>query len=173
MSKRITPRWTKTTKEAYGDNQYTDKGLQAEKLIYEYLLRTYESVKWNESNRKKQVEGIDFEFKKDVWANYYSADVKGNLNGRHFYVYPEEIRNKKNHRMIHVDINTGFAVEYDRESMLRYLVTLKTDKNYFRLNSLDKSLKKRVAYFRVFRACKTQPTLENISLALNNYDLPE
>lgn len=173
VSERITKKWTKTTAEAFGDNAKTRAGLKAEKIIYDYLIGVYESVKWNESDRKKQVAGIDFEFKKDIWKNYYSADVKGNLTDKHFLVYPEEIRNKKNHRMIHVDIDTGYAVEYDRKSMLEYLDTLKSDKNYFRLNALDKLLKKKVAYFRVFRARKTQPTLESVSLALNSYDLPE
>lgn len=173
VSKRITNKWTETTAEAFGDNINTQTGLKAEKIIYEYLLGVYESVKWNESDRKKQVAGIDFEFKKDSWLNYYTADVKGNLNNRYFRVYPEEIRKKKNHRMIHVDINSGFAVEYDRLSMLEYIKTLNSNKEYYIFCTSDKSLKNKIAYFRVFRARKTQPTLESVSLALNNYDLPE
>jgi hypothetical protein len=173
VSERITKKWTKTTAEAFGDNVKTRAGYNGEKIIYDYLVGVYDKVIWNESDRRKQINGIDFEFKKDSWYNFYTADVKANLKEKIFFVYPEEIKNKKNHRMIHVDVDTGFAVEYDRKSMLEYLDTLKSDTNYFRLNTSDKSLKRNVAYFRVFRARKTQPTLESVSLALNNYDLPE
>jgi hypothetical protein len=157
VSNRITEKWTETTAEAFGDNINTQTGLKAEKIIYEYLLGIYQSVRWYESDRKKQIAGIDFEFKKDTWSNYYTADVKGNLKNTYFRVYPEEIRKKKNHRMIHVDVDSGYAVEYDRVSMLNYIDSLKSDKEYFVFNTLDKSLKHKIAYFRKFRARKTKP----------------
>lgn len=173
VSDRITKKWTKTTKEAFGDNAKTQTGYNGEKIIYDYLVSVYDKVVWNESNRRKQIDGIDFEFKKAGWSKLYTADVKANLNEKHFFVYPEEIRNKKNHRMIHVDVNTGEAVEYDRQSMLGYISTLKSDRNYFKFNILDRSLKYKIAFYRVFRAKKTLPTLESVSAALDKYDLPE
>lgn len=174
MSNRITKKWTKTTEEAFGNNSHTRKGYKAEKIIYDYLIGVYDKVIWNESNRKKQLAGMDFEFKKSIWSNFYSADVKGNLSNTHFFVYPKEILRKSNHRMIHVDVNTGKAVEYDRVSMLRYIRDINgLDKEYFIFNITDKELKRRVAYFRVFNAKRVPKTLENVISILNNYDLPE
>ena len=37
MSGRITVKWTKTVKEAFGDNKFTQKGLTAEELVHNYL----------------------------------------------------------------------------------------------------------------------------------------
>ena len=173
MSDRITKKWTKTTREAFGDNPKTQAGYKAEKIIYDYLLGVYNEVKWYESDRKKQLAGIDFEFKKDVWANFYSADVKGNLSKKRFFVYPDEIRNKKNHRMIHVDIVEGWAVEYDRKSMLNYIDSLNSNKEYYVFTSVDKSLKRNVEHFRVFRARKAESTVESVVSVLNNYELPD
>jgi len=75
-----------------------------------------------------------------------------------FYVYPDEIKDKTNHRMIHVDTNTGWAVEYDRKSMLDYLDDkpeyIQTDKNnnrYARLEAFSKLLQRRINHFRPFK----------------------
>ena len=44
MSARITPKWTKTTAEAFGDNANTRNGLKAEELIHAYLKTVYHEV---------------------------------------------------------------------------------------------------------------------------------
>jgi len=158
MSGRITVKWTKTVKEAFGDNKFTQKGLTAEELVHNYLKRVYEKVVWHQEDRSKQVSGKDFEFKKSSWRNTYSADVKGNLSNGKFFVYIDEIKHKSNDRMIHVDTESGWAVEYSRGSMVNFLYEndhlLKIDKNNKRYALLDRSdptLKNKVQYFRPFR----------------------
>ncbi len=161
VSNRVTSKWTNTTAEAFGNTPLVRKGFAAEQLVNDYLHRVYGTVTWFHDRRDKQLQGIDFEFKKDSWRNSYSADVKGNLKGRKFFVYPDEIKDKKNHRMIHVDVDTGWAVEYDRQSMLAYLHAapgmLKLDKNNKRYALLESSsllLQRRINHFRPFRVAR-------------------
>ena len=79
------------------------------------------------------------------------------MSKRMFRVYPDEIKDKANHRMIHVDIDTGWAVEYDRKSMLAYLEHkpeyIQIDKNNKRYAEFDASyrhLRRDINYFRPF-----------------------
>ena len=158
MSGRITSKWTKSVIDAFGNKPNVRKGVKAEELVHSYLKKIYNEVTWFHDRRDKQLQGIDFEFKKDSWKNSYTADVKGNMNDGIFFVYPDEIKDKVNHRMIHVDTNTGLAVEYDRESMLNYLQDkpdlIKIDKNnnrYARLDSSNQLLRIHINHFRPFR----------------------
>jgi len=158
VSERITSKWTESVLDAFGDKPNVTKGVKAEELIHNYLKGVYNKVTWFHNKRDKQVKGIDFEFKKDSWKNSYTADVKGNLKNGKFFVYIDEIRNKSNHRMIHVDTETGWAVEYDRESMINYLDSkpelIKIDKNNNRfalLESYSFLLKRRINHFRPFK----------------------
>jgi hypothetical protein len=80
------------------------------------------------------------------------------MKDKKFFVYPDEIKDKINHRMIHVDTETGQAVEYDRKSMLNYLDNtpdlIKTDKNnnrYAIIETFSKLLQRRVDHFRPFK----------------------
>ena len=161
MSDRITSKWTKTTAEAFGDTPNVKLGDTAEKLAYDYLLRVYDSVEWNRDKRDKQLAGKDFEFKKKQWKYSYSVDVKGNLHDGHFLVYVDEMVDKLNHRMMHVDVSSGWAVEYSRDSMIEYIENnehlIKTDKNnkrFVKLKSFDKFLMRKINYFRPFRVAK-------------------
>ena len=157
VSDRVTSKWTKSVIGAFGDKPNVRKGVKAEELVHSYLKKVYKEVTWFHDRRDKQLQGIDFEFKKDSWKYSYTADVKGNMSDKKFFVYPDEIKNKVNHRMIHVDINTGWAVEYDRKSMLDYLDNnpeyIKTDKNnkrYAMFEASSKLLPRRVSHFRPF-----------------------
>lgn len=183
MSNRITSKWTKTTKEAFGNTEYTEKGLYAEKLILEYLKSVYHEVTWYENDRDKQVAGIDFEFKKNAWRNYYTADVKANFKNGYFIVVPEEMEKKKNHRMIHVDVNTGRAVEYDRKAMVAYLKEKtgfplyagkvgKDGKKYVSLHAWTVRNENKIEHFRVFQLKNFKPNKEYISKLLDKYELP-
>lgn len=161
VSDRVTPKWTKSVIGAFGDKPNVRKGVKAEELVHSYLKRTYSKVTWFHDKRDKQLQGIDFEFKKDSWYNSYTADVKGNMKDKKFFVYPDEIKDKVNHRMIHVDTETGWAVEYDRKSMVNYLENnpelVKIDKNnnrYALLETFSKLLPRRVNHFRPFRVAK-------------------
>lgn len=183
MSARITSKWTKTTQAAFGNTAETQKGLCAEKLIHEYLKSIYSKVIWHENDREKQIAGIDFEFKKNGWANYYSVDVKGNLNKGYFYIYPEEMKKKKNHRMIHVDVNTGYAIEYDRSSMVRFaekqmdfpLMAGQVDKNgkkFLKLDVWTVENSNAVDHFRKFRLKNFKPSKEYIAKVIDKYEIP-
>jgi len=180
MSARITPKWTKTTAEAFGDNENTRNGLKAEELIHAYLKTVYHEVIYHESDRSKQINGIDFEFKKSSWLNYYSADVKGNLKNGFIPVYPDELRRKRNHRMMHVDLVKGLVVEYDRPSMLQYVQQyipfgLKRDRNgkdYVSLYVGGTELKTNVDHFRVFKLKNFKTPAKNVSKILDKYDIP-
>jgi len=158
VSDRVTSKWTKTVIGAFGDKPNVRKGVKAEELVHGYLNKVYSKVTWFHDRRDKQLQGIDFEFKKDSWKNSYSADVKGNLKNGKFFVYPDEIKDKINHRMIHVDTETGDAVEYDRKSMLQYLESkpeqVKLDKDNNRYALLERSchlLHRRINHFRPFK----------------------
>jgi len=158
VSDRVTPKWTKSVIGAFGDKPNVRKGVKAEELVHSYLKNVYNKVTWFHDRRDKQLQGIDFEFKKDSWRNSYTADVKGNMKDGKFFVYPDEIKDKINHRMIHVDTETGWAVEYDRESMLDYLDSkpelVQTDKNnnrYAMLESFSRLLQRRINHFRPFK----------------------
>ena len=158
VSDRVTPKWTKSVIGAFGDKPNVRKGVKAEELVHSYLKNVYNKVTWFHDRRDKQLQGIDFEFKKDSWRNSYTADVKGNMKDGKFFVYPDEIKDKINHRMIHVDTETGQAVEYDRQSMVEFLNRtpdlVKTDKNNNRFAMLDvysPMLFRRVNHFRPFK----------------------
>lgn len=163
MSKRITKKWTRDVKGAFGDTPQTQRGMKAEELVYRYLKSVYDFVTWHVDDSKEQKLGNDFEFSKKTWKNHYTLDVKGNLHNKTFLVYIDEIKNKKNNRMLHVDVDTGLAVEYDRSSMVSFinnnLELLRTDKNnkqYLLCNTDDILLKNKVDYFRVFRVVKEE-----------------
>ena len=128
MSKRITGKWTETTTEAFGDDKRIQRGIKAEKLYYNYAKENYFKVIHHDSDRDKQNQGIDFE----VWQNNLSKspigiDVKGTLFSDGAFVVensPEGwIRNpkKKNDKVVHLNTEDMRAIEYDRESMIRYL----------------------------------------------------
>jgi len=174
MSDRVTSKWTKSVIGAFGDKPNVRKGIKAEELVHTYLKKVYNKVTWFH-RRDKQLQGIDFEFKKDSWRNSYTADVKGNLKDGYFYVYPDEIKDKKNHRMIHVDVNSGWAIEYDRKSMLDYLNSnpdlIQTDTNNKRCVRLkafkNTPLSRRINHYRPFRV------FPNESYNKTSYKKPE
>lgn len=180
-SDRITNKWTKTTKEAFGDNPKTRKGYIAEEMIFKYLSRVYKWVTWYEEDFDKQSAGIDFRFKAEGWRNFYTADVKANLSKGKFFVYPDEINHKRNDRMIHVDIDTESAIEYSRESVLSYLnnKSLKKDKNgkrYIILDSRDPDVKQNISYFRSFKLNlpkKEKLTVDQHNLKMLDLDLSD
>lgn len=175
-SDRITSKWTKTTKEAFGDNPQTRKGFLAEEMIFKYLSRVYKWVTWYEDDFDKQSVGVDFRFKAEGWKNYYTADVKANLYKGKFFVYPDEISHKLNDRMIHVDVETGEAIEYSRESMISFLANkpLKKDKKgkrYILLECYNPEVKQKVSFFRKFNLYI--PKKEKLSVDQHNLKMLE
>lgn len=116
MSDRLTNRWTETADEAFGPSG--TKGREGE----EFLAKVFENWGWeydtHQSDRKKQLDGIDISFKKPEWANFYTADVKNNLDEYgNFYVHKNWLFKVKCNRIFHVNPKTGWIVWYDVNTM--------------------------------------------------------
>ena len=124
MSDRLTPEWTPTLNEAFGETGL--KGREGEL----YVKQVIESWGWevtdNESSHADQVAGRDLWIKKPEWSNFYSVDVKANMgeNGS-FYVDPKQWMDpkKKNDRFWHVNVKTGRMAWYARQDMQYYIQT--------------------------------------------------
>lgn len=147
MSKRITSKFTSTKHGAFGNTIETKKGDEGERIVYHYLKSVYDEVIYCEGLDKngkpyikEQINGIDFKFKKKEWKNYYTMDVKNNINKatNSFPVFVEELSKHSNHRMMHVCTWSPWAIEYDRQEMISLLKGIDTKRNRFEI-FLDKS----------------------------------
>lgn len=125
MSERLTPRWTNTLEEAFG--KQGKRGRDGEL----FLKQVIESWGWevidNEEDKDLQVSGKDLLIKSPSWVNYYSVDVKANLdNYGSFYVDLSEKgwlfnSKKKSDRIWHVNPTTGWMCWYGRKEMQNYM----------------------------------------------------
>ena len=116
MSNRLTNEWTKTPSEAFGASGA--KGEEGE----EFLMRVFELWGWDfkhyPDDYNKQIKGIDIEFKKPDWHNYYSCDVKNNLwNDGRFRVYENWLFKVECDRIFHVNPQTGWLLWYGVKEM--------------------------------------------------------
>lgn len=116
MSKRLTEEWTDTLDEAFGETG--TKG----RLGEEFLSKVFDKWGWewrrNESDYQSQIEGKDIEFRNPKWYNFYSADVKANLNEYGvFYVHKEWLFKVKCDRIFHVNPDTGWITYYGVDEM--------------------------------------------------------
>ena len=126
MSNRLTPKWTKTLEEAYGD--VGKRAREAEKMMIDQIKSwpTF-TVLDLESDKKAQLKGHDLLIMKEGWRRPYSIDVKANLNFGTFKVDLDEngwlFNSKKtSDRICHVDVEQGWYVMYDRLEMKNYLI---------------------------------------------------
>jgi hypothetical protein len=127
MSERLTPHWTNTLEEAFGTSG--KRGREGEL----FLKQVIESWGWevidNEEDKDLQVSGKDLLIKNPNWANFYSVDVKNNLdNYGSFYVDLSEKGwlfnpKKKSDRIWHVNTTTGWMSWYGRKEMQEYART--------------------------------------------------
>lgn len=126
MSTRLTNQWTETTAEAFGNSDSVRKGYKAEIMYYKYALPIYDRVEHCPSDKQKQLEGCDIVLFRKHWSRPYTVDVKGNLTkDGTFFVDCSETGGildprKTNDRICHVDVDSGWAFEYDRNHMSRY-----------------------------------------------------
>jgi hypothetical protein len=113
---RLTQEWTPRLDEAFGETG--TKGREGE----EFLMSFFESIGYSaihyEDNYQKQIDGIDIEFKKPSWYNYYSCDVKNNMteNGT-IYVWASWLFKIKADRVFHVNTKTRWLCWYSVEEM--------------------------------------------------------
>ena len=115
-SERLTEEWTETLDEAFGEAGA--KGRIGE----EFMARVFDKWGWqwrrNESDYQAQIEGKDIEFRNPKWANFYSGDVKNNLNQYGtFYVHKDWLFNVKCDRIFHVNPDTGWITYYGVDDM--------------------------------------------------------
>ena len=119
-------------------------GHKGEELFYQYAIRTYDEVYWYANDMKEQVKGVDFKFKKSSWRFLYSADIKANMkgkfiNGRYYGKFVVEanksgwLKNprKTSNRIIHLDVENNYYLEYSRDLMKFYLASVNKEIIFF------------------------------------------
>ena len=134
---RLTNEWTETLDEAFAVTG--PKGRKGE----EFLMKVFESWGWdtkrNESDYKAQMDGKDIEFRAPSWYNYYSCDVKANLqNSGKFFVYMDWLYKVNCDRIFHVNPETGMIVWYGVKEMRQHVQTL--DKAYRHVYNINSQL---------------------------------
>lgn len=155
MSERLTSEWTKTTAEAFGNTPEVAKGKLAEQMYYEFAMRVYDDVKYYEEEQAQQVAGLDFAIYKNGWSRFYGVDVKGNLDSKGNFLIENQpdgwLRNskKKNDRVVHICTETGWAVEYDRKEMIKYLDAHRVNKKLTPASVFAEDLKSIIRKFKV------------------------
>jgi hypothetical protein len=149
-------------------------GAKGEELFYQYAIRTYDEVYWYQNDMKQQVKGVDFKFKKLAWQFLYSADIKANMkgkfiNGKYYGTFVVEANNhgwiknpkKTSNRIIHLDIENLFYLEYSRDVMKSYLAN--TDDKLVFFNTCDSVLNDLNAkQFSIARKLKSPIICKNI-----------
>lgn len=123
---RLTKEWTDTLVEAYGERG--QKGEDGELFVKEALTTWGWLVKHYIKDREKQSAGIDLQFKSPRWANWYTADVKNNMDEYgSFYVDTDSsgwlfADTKTSDRIWHCNDTTGWMAWYGREEMKEYII---------------------------------------------------
>ncbi len=113
---RLTDKWTSTLDEAFGATG--TKGRLGEEFLLKVFTKWGWETKHHESDYKAQIEGRDIEFRKPSWANFYSCDVKNNMDQYgNFYVHKDWLFKVKCDRIFHVNPNTGWIVWYGVDEM--------------------------------------------------------
>lgn len=131
MSNRLTSEWTSTLTEAFGKSG--TKGREGELFVKQAILSWGWEVKDNESNYLEQVAGQDLWIKAPTWKNFYSIDVKANMNEHGaFPVIIDAWMNPKklNDRFWHVNVDTGWMAWYSRQDMQQYIVDNNFKQNF-------------------------------------------
>lgn len=126
LNRRLTPKWTKTLEEAYGDigKRARDAEVMMINEIKHWPLFTVLDL---QSDKAAQMKGHDILIMKEGWRRPYSVDVKSNL---HFGGFSVELHQngwlfnpkKTSDRICHVDVNEGWWLMYDRNDMKKYLI---------------------------------------------------
>lgn len=130
MTDRITNKWANNIEEAFGLDSRVRRGKEAEDRYFLWSKKNYDNVISWEKDQEKQNMGIDFTIFKKKWKSEgYTVDVKSNLKKKFFKIdnrpngwlrHPE----KKSDRIVHVDLERGWCVDYRREEMIKLLDSL-------------------------------------------------
>ena len=140
---RLTPEWTPTLEGAFGEVGKVAR--EAELFVKEAVESWGWEVMDNESDYADQVAGRDLLIRKPSWANFYSIDVKNNMNQfGSFFVDTNETGwlfggKKSSDRIWHVNQQTGWMAWYGRNEMKQYVINNSlTNTNLFQVNPLMK-----------------------------------
>jgi len=126
MAERITNKWTKDLKGAFGDTQQIKKAIKGEQMWERYARGKYASVINHSADRSKQTAGVDFTITGRSLPNPVTVDVKANMKWGFFYVENNPTgwlrnSNKITDWIAHIDIHRGYVCEYSRVDMIAYL----------------------------------------------------
>lgn len=134
MSDRERGEWTKTTEEAFGaDNILVKRGKEAEEEYFNWAKRYYQVAISHEEDREKQNQGIDFTIQKAGWKSPRTVEIKSNLKKKSFYIDNRDdgwLRNpnKISDRIVHIDLKNGWAADYRRDEMIKFLDEMEVDR---------------------------------------------
>lgn len=123
MSERLTKRWTKTLKEAFGATG--ERGTAGELFFCEFYRKKGLKVIHHESERDIQLKGIDVVIEKDNVQ--YTYDVKANLRDNNSFAVEHKpdgwlFNSKKTSEFIsHVNTRKGVIVTYSRKKMQEFV----------------------------------------------------
>jgi hypothetical protein len=125
MSDRLTSKWMSSLEEVFGEAG--SKGMAGE----EYVARAIASWGWevqlHPDDPEKQISGVDVAFKNPTWKQFYTADVKANLDQYGTFFVETDDKGwlfnpkKTSHRIWHVNVATGWMAWYDRRRMREYV----------------------------------------------------
>lgn len=127
MSERLTTAWTERSAGAFGAS-----GLKGDRGEI-FLAAVMDKWHWfyelhvGLDSKDYQIKGVDISFRNPSWANFYTADIKCNLNDYGYFFIETDSdgwlfnRKKVSHRIWHVNPTTGWMAWYDREEMKRYI----------------------------------------------------
>ena len=109
---RLTNEWTATLEGAYGE--IGKEARNAELFVKEAIESWGWLVKDNESDYNDQVSGKDLLIKNPSWKNFYSVDVKNNMNDYGCFFVDSSLngwlfkKTKTSDRIWHVNTKTGW-----------------------------------------------------------------
>lgn len=155
MTERLTNKWTDTLEEAFGTTPEVEKGVLAEQMYLQWASNVYPLVEYFPDDKEMQVAGIDFYIKKDNWRRKYGVDVKGNMDAKGFFIVDNMENgwlrgsNKKNDRVCHICVESGWAIEYDRKDMMKYLGEPGFGDDLVAMNSMSPNIKDFTRRFKV------------------------
>jgi len=128
MSERLTNNWTPTAAEAFGVSGLKgDRGEQFMCEVYDDWGWEYEQ---HPASFQHQVGGVDFSFRKPTWSNFYTCDVKANVDPfGNFFVETDDAGwlfnpKKRSDRIWHVNPDTGWMAWYGRADMKHYIMSI-------------------------------------------------
>ena len=130
MSDRKTSSWTENLADAFVNSDATSKGVSGEL----FTKAAFDSWGWNsilhQESRVMQIQGKDISFNPTGHTEWYTADIKCNLNDSGmFFVYKNWLMKVKCDYIIHVNPDAGLLICYDVDDMR---VAYEPDKEYMK-----------------------------------------